>query len=119
MRTFVVFLLLAVAACNTDIEEPILEIDVEGLIKCISEVVPLVPDVIEIINHIKAADWAQVAIKAAELVSKGIPAVKECIAAFKKVVNLKSPSFPLNNQCVVTCTLTYYGRARLVCSERC
>ena len=57
-------------------------------IKCINEVAPLVPDVIEIINLIKAADWAQVAIKAVELVSKGIPAVKECITAFKKEVNL-------------------------------
>ena len=90
MKASLILLLLAVASCNTEIQEPELEFDVNGLIKCISEVAPLVPDVIEIINLIKAADWAQVAIKAVELVSKGIPAVKECIAAFKKAVNLES-----------------------------
>ena len=88
MKALLVLLLLAVASCNTEIQEPELEFDVSGLIKCITEVAPLVPDIIEIINLIKAADWAQVAIKAVELVSKGIPAVKECIAAFKKEVNL-------------------------------
>ena len=89
MKALLVLLLLAVASCNTEIQEPELEFDVSGLIKCITEVAPLVPDVIEIINLIKAADWVQVAIKAVELVSKGIPAVKECIAAFKKEVNLE------------------------------
>ena len=90
MKALLVLLLLAVASCNTEIQEPELEFDVSGLIKCITEVAPLVPDVIEIINLIKAADWAQVAIKAVELVSKGIPAVKECIAAFKKELNLEA-----------------------------
>ena len=89
MKALLVLLLLVVTSCNTEIQEPELEFDVSGLIKCITEVAPLVPDVIEIINLIKAADWAQVAIKAVELVSKGIPAVKECIAAFKKEVNLE------------------------------
>ena len=91
MKALLVFLLIAIASCNTEIQEPELEFDVNGLIKCINEAAPLVPDVIEIINYIKAADWAQVAIKAVELVSKGFPVVKECIAAFKKEVNLEGP----------------------------
>ena len=98
MKALLVLLLVAVASCNTEIQEPELEFDVNGLLKCITEVAPLVPDVIEIINHIKAADWAQVAIKAVDLVSKGIPAVKECIAAFKEQLNLEtSISFPKAN----------------------
>ena len=93
MKALLVLLLLVVTSCNTEIQEPELEFDVSGLIKCITEVAPLVPDVIEIINLIKAADWAQVAIKAVELVSKGIPAVKECINAFKKEVVLEKIRF--------------------------
>ena len=90
MKAFLVLLLLAVASCNTEIQEPELEFDVSGLIKCITEVAPLVPDVIEIINLIKAADWAQAATKIVELVSKEIPVVKECIDAFKKEINLEN-----------------------------
>ena len=119
MKALLVLLLLAVASCNTEVQEPELEFDVSGLIKCITEVAPLVPDVIEIINYIKAADWAQVAIKAVELVSKGIPAVKECIAAFKKSLNLESQCLPMNNNCAVTCSQKYTGLARQVCINRC
>ena len=103
MKALLVLLLLAVASCNTEIQEPELEFDVSGLIKCITEVAPLVPDVIEIINLIKAADWAQVAIKAVELVSKGIPAVKECIAAFKKEVNLEAATLEGCVRCLEQC----------------
>ena len=102
MKALLVLLLLAVASCNTEIQEPELEFDVSGLIKCITEVAPLVPDVIEIINLIKAADWAQVAIKAVELVSKGIPAVKECIAAFKKELNLGAHLI-VDQECTSNC----------------
>ena len=101
------------------IQEPELEFDVSGLIKCITDAAPLVPDVIEIINYIKAADWAQVAIKAVELVSKGIPAVKECIAAFKKSLNLESQCLPMSNNCAVTCSQKYTGLARQVCINSC
>jgi hypothetical protein len=103
MKAFLVLLLLAVASCNTEIQEPELEFDVSGLIKCITEVAPLVPDVIEIINLIKAADWAQVAVKAVELVSKGIPAVKECIAAFKKEVKLEAGNLEASIRCLGQC----------------
>ena len=103
MKALLVLLLLAVASCNTEIQEPELEFDVSGLIKCITEVAPLVPDVIEIINLIKAADWAQVAIKAVELVSKGIPAVKECIAAFKKELNLGAADLKEYIKCFAQC----------------
>ena len=89
MKALLVFLLLAIATCNTEIQEPELEFDVSGLIKCLNEVAPLVPDVIEIINYIKAADWAQVATKALDAITKIIPAAKGCIAAFKKEVNLE------------------------------
>ena len=93
MKALFVFLLLAIASCNTEIQEiqePELEFDVSGLIKCISEVAPLVPDVIEIINYIKAADWAQVATKAFDAIGKLVPPAKGCIAAFKKEVNLEN-----------------------------
>ena len=98
MKALLVLLLLAVATCNTEIqeiEEPTLEIafDVNGLIKCLTEVAPLVPEVIEIINYIKAADWAHVTIKALDAITKLIPAVKECINAFKKEVNLEKIRF--------------------------
>ena len=91
MKALLVFLLLAIASCNTEIQEPELEFDVSGLIKCINEVAPLVPDVIEIINYIKAADWAQVATKVFDAITKVVPAAKGCIAAFKKEVNLEGP----------------------------
>ena len=58
--------------------------------RSITEVAPLVPDVIEIINYIKAADWALVANKALEAISKLVPAAQGCIAAFKKEVNLEA-----------------------------
>jgi hypothetical protein len=105
MKALLVLLLVAVASCNTEIQEPELEFDVNGLLKCITEVAPLVPDVIEIINLIKAADWAQVAIKAVELVSKGIPAVKDCIAAFKEQVNLEASYSALDKlkRCAEAC----------------
>ena len=120
MKALLVLLLLAVASCNTEIQEPELEFDVSGLIKCITEVAPLVPDVIEIINYIKAADWAQVAIKAVELVSKGIPAVKECIAAFKKSLNLETPCVPaLHSNCFSECTSRYTGKKLLDCMNKC
>ena len=109
MKAFLVLLLVAVASCNTEVQEPVLEIDVGELIKCVTAVAPLVPDVIEIINLIKAADWAQVAIKAVELVSKGIPAVKECIAAFKKEVHLegKVPDQKGYAKCIKKCYTPY------------
>ena len=101
MKTVLLIFLIAFASCNIEVQEPELEFDINGLIKCITEVAPLVPDVIEIINLIKAADWAQVAIKAVELVSKGIPVVKDCIAAFKKELNLRveNPANDCQSQC--------------------
>ena len=119
MKVLLVLLLVAVASCNTEVQEPELEFDVSGLIKCLSEVAPLVPEVIEIINFVKAADWAQVAIKAVETITKIIPAAKECIAAFKKSLNLESQCLPMSNNCAVTCTQLYTGLARTVCMNKC
>ena len=98
MKALLVLLLLAIASCNTEIqeiEEPTLEIafDVEGLIKCITEVAPLVPDVIEIINYIRTADWTQVTLKTLDAITKLIPAAKGCINAFKKEINLEKIRF--------------------------
>ena len=90
MKAILLILLVAFASCTTEVQEPELEVDINGLIKCINEVAPLIPDVMEIINLIKAADWVQVTIKALELVQKGIPAVKECIAVFKKDISLEA-----------------------------
>ena len=106
MKALLVLLLVAVASCNTEVQEPELEFDVNGLIKCLNEVAPLVPEVIEIINYIKTADWAQVAIKAVEAISKIIPAAKKCIAAFKKSLNLRG--YPqLVTACVNNCVQRY------------
>ena len=120
MKALLVLLLVAVASCNTEIQEPELQ-DVNGLLKCITEVAPLVPDVIEIINHIKAADWAQVAIKAVDLVSKGIPAVKECIAAFKEQVNLEGviPDVVGYAQCIKKCSQLRLPGAKERCFASC
>ena len=121
MKALLVLLLLVVTSCNTEIQEPELEFDVSGLIKCITEVAPLVPDVIEIINYIKTADWAQVAIKAVELVSKGIPAVKECIAAFKKEISLgakKATDAKEIERCEAKCII-FEGFAKDFCKWRC
>ena len=96
MKALLVMLLLAVASCNTEIQEiqePELEFDVSGLIKCITEVAPLVPDVIEIINYIKAADWAQAATKIFDAIAKLVPVAKGCINAFKKEINLEKIRF--------------------------
>ena len=90
MKALFVFLLLAIASCNTEIQEPELEFDVSGLIKCITDVAPLVPDVVEIINYIKAADWAHAANKVFDTIRRGIPVAKGCIAAFKKEVSLEA-----------------------------
>ena len=100
MKAILLIFLVAFASCTTEVKEPELEVDINGLIKCINEVAPLIPDVMEIINLIKAADWAQVAIKAFELVQKGIPAVKDCIAAFKKELNLQ---VGCNPHCSIKC----------------
>ena len=118
MKALLVLLLVAVASCNTEVQEPELEFDVSGLIKCLSEVAPLVPEVIEIINFVKAADWAQVAIKAVEAIPKIIPAAKGCIAAFKKELNLEG--YPqLVTQCRAVCIQNKVGIARDICINSC
>ena len=118
MKALLVFLLIAVASCYTEIQEPELEFDVNGLIKCINEVAPLVPDVIEIIKYIKAADWAQVAIKAVELVSKGFPVVKECIADFIKELNLGAGRMSYE-MCIAICNHIQKPILREACKHNC
>ena len=119
MKASLILLLLAVASCNTEIQEPELEFDVSGLIKCITDAAPLVPDVVEIINYIKAADWAHAANKVFDTIRRGIPVAKGCIAAFKKSLNLESQCLPMSNNCAVTCTQKYTGLARTVCMNKC
>ena len=103
MKALLILLLVAVASCNTEVQEPELEFDVNGLIKCISEVAPLVPDVIEIINYIKAADWAQAATKVFDAITKVVPAAKVCINAFKKEVNLEAATLEGCVRCLEQC----------------
>ena len=119
MKALLVLLLVAIASCNTEVQEPELEFDVNGLLKCLSEVSPLVPEVIEIINFVKAADWAQVAIKAVEAIPKIIPAAKGCIAAFKKELNLGG--YPeLVTNCLDNCLRRYtLTRDILNCKLKC
>ena len=121
MKALLIFLLVAVASCNNEIQEQDLELDVNGLIKCINEATPLVPDVIEIINLIKAGDWAQIAVKAVELVSKGIPVVKECIAAFKEQLNLQMSREDAIRKaiCVARCATLSTTAAKAICLAGC
>lgn len=84
MKYIFLFILISFASCTNNLEEQATDLDINALIKCISEISPLVPDVMEIIDLIKKGDWIQVLNKAVELVSKGIPAVKDCISAFKE-----------------------------------
>ena len=65
-------------------EEQLLGMNFNELIKCFTELSPLIPDLMEVIQSIKAGDWSEVVIKSIELASKGYPIVKECISAFTK-----------------------------------
>ena len=117
-------LLVAVASCNSEIQEPVLEFDVNGLIKCITEVAPLVPDVIEIINYIKTADWSKVTSKTLDTLEKGIPIAKGCFAAFKKGVNLEAKIDGKDAArivlCIATCIATQPNAAlKALCAARC
>ena len=118
MKTILLIFLVAFVSCNTEVQEPDLEFDINGLIKCITEVAPLVPDVVEIISLIKVADWAQVAVKAVELVTKGIPAVKDCIAAFKKEFNLEIPN-PTSDYCRYKCKNEKTEKEKKKCFAEC
>ena len=64
------------------------------LIKCFTELSPLLHDLMEVIQLIKAGDWSEVAFKSIELVSKGYPIVKECISSFTEPTNLTSKVNP-------------------------
>ena len=120
MKALLVLLLLAVASCNTEIQEPELEFDVNGLTKCITEVAPLVPDVIEIINYIKAADWAQAATKVFDAITKVVPAAKVCINAFKKEVNLEGIfGYETYSECMARCKRIPFGYRKQKCFEEC
>ena len=120
MKALLVLLLLAVASCNTEIQEPELEFDVSGLIKCITEVAPLVPDVIEIINYIRTADWTQVTLKTLDAITKLIPAAKGCINAFKKEVNLEGIfGYETYSECMARCKRIPFGYRKQKCFEEC
>ena len=82
MKVIFLILLFAVASCNQEPEEQSLEMNYNELIKCFTELSPLLPDLMEVIKLIKAGDWTEVVVKSIELVSKGYPIVKECISAF-------------------------------------
>ena len=88
MKVIFLILLFAVASCNQEPEEQSLEMNYNELIKCFTELSPLLPDLMEIIQLIKAGDWTEVAVKSIELVSKGYPIVKECISSFTGPTNL-------------------------------
>ena len=85
MQVIFLILLFAVTSCNTEtqeLEETVLEMNYDELIKGFTELSPLLPDVIEVIQSIKAGNWTEVVVKFIELVSKGYPIVKECISVF-------------------------------------
>ena len=91
MKVIFLILLFAVASCNTEmqeLEEQSLEMNYSELIKCFTELSPLLPDLMEVIQLIKAGDWNEVIVKSIELVSKGYPIVKECISVSTKPTNL-------------------------------
>ena len=124
MKALLVLLLLAVASCNTEIQEPELEFDVSGLIKCITDAAPLVPDVVEIINYIKAADWAHAANKVFDTIRRGIPVAKGCIAAFKKEANLQAKKIDVNDVarkalCIAACAAQPTVVLKAVCIAGC
>ena len=124
MKALLVLLLVAVASCNTEIQEPELEFDVSGLIKCITDAAPLVPDVVEIINYIKAADWAHAANKVFDTIRRGIPVAKGCIAAFKKEANLQAKKIDVNDVarkalCIAACAAQPTVVLKAVCIAGC
>ena len=88
MKVIFLILLFAVASCNQEPEEQSLEMNYNELIKCFTELSPLLPDLMEVIQLIKAGDWTEVVVKFIELVSKGYSVVKECISAFTEPTNL-------------------------------
>ena len=107
MKVIFLVLLFAVASCNQEPEEQSLEMNYNELIKCFTELSPLLPDLMEVIKLIKAGDWTEVVVKSIELVSKGYPIVKECISAFTEPINLTKVIEPINAQegrecCAVT-----------------
>ena len=92
MKVIFLILLFAIASCNTEMqefEEQPLEMNYNELIKCFTELSPLLPDLMETIKLIKAGEWSEVAVKSIELISKGYPIVKECISAFTEPINLE------------------------------
>ena len=113
MKAIFLILLFAIASCNTEMQEPeeqLLEMDFNEIIKCFNELSPLLPDLMEVIQLIKAGDWTEVVVKSIELISKGYPIVKECISAFTEPTEL-TKNLPrirccrwLLSRCVKWCT---------------
>ena len=83
-------LFFVIVSCNTDIQEQILEINISGFIKCLTEFSLTVPDLMDVRKYIKAGEYTQAAIQPLELVLRGYPVVKECISAFTEEPTLIS-----------------------------
>ena len=99
MKVIFLILLFAVASCNIEMQEPeeqSLEMNYNEFIKCFTELSRLLPELIDIIQLIKAGDWTEVAVKSIELVSKRYPIVKEFISAFIEPINLTQVIEPIN-----------------------
>ena len=113
MKVIFLVLLFAVASCNQEPEEQSLEMNYNELIKCFTELSPLLPDLMEVIKLIKAGDWTEVVVKSIELVSKGYPIVKQCISAFMEpgdlsiqpITGMKCCKYE-KNHCVKWCPIT-------------
>ena len=85
MLTLLPFLFLVALASETMVEEePTLEaIDWTKILACLKEAQPLYPEVIKIINAIKAKDFATAMTLAIALFTKGSEVVKKCLDIFK------------------------------------
>ena len=88
MKVIFLILLFAVASCNQELEEQLLEMNYNELIKCFTELSPFLPDLMKVIQLIKAGDWNEVVVKSIELVSKGYPIVKECMSSVTEPTDL-------------------------------
>ena len=87
MKFYLGLFLIFVISCHP-IQEEEKEIDLqgfnwEGIKKCLMEAAPLVPEIKELIQLIKARDYKQAIALALRLIQKGIKVVQKCLEQFK------------------------------------
>lgn len=117
MKAIFLILFLAIASCNTDIQEPkeqILEMNASGFMKCLTEDSPIVPNLMEVGESITTGEWTQALVQSAELVSRGYPVVKECVSAFTE-----EPSLTLKGKICIYVIICITIRGQKKCSRKC